>query len=195
MPFRGPIVHIIYFPNTVFEFCSLRDGGNHDAGSTSWCLSANVGGRWHRLSPNPKRNTHLLDSRDACNAFACLWTMKHLTQAKQETTKHNELVDTWTTSLTESARLWGRALEKQNLYRFRTLPWQREPFTGVCACAHTAGRSLGLRFSALHFSPPFLAINFHSAASNQTHKSVKLLFHLISFFFWYESLTRMCLEC
>lgn len=37
-----------------------------------------------------------------------------LTKAKQETMEHNETVDTWTTSLTES----GRALEKQNLYWF-----------------------------------------------------------------------------
>ncbi len=87
-----------------------------------------------------------------------------LTKVKQETTEHNALVVTWTTSLTESGRLWGRALEKQNLYRFRTSPWQQEPFRRVCV--HAAGRSLGLRFSALHFSPPFLAINFHSAASN-----------------------------
>lgn len=114
---------------------------------------------------------------------------EHLTQtqAKQQTTEHNELVDTWTTSLSESARLWGRALEKQNLYRFWTLPWQREPFTRVCV--HTAGKSLGLRFSALHFSPPFLAINFHSAASNRNHKSVKSLFNLFFFLrmnFWHE---------
>ncbi len=47
--------HFVFIPLGVLSLDCGRGGGgrNHDAGSTSWCLSAIGDGRWHRLSAQP----------------------------------------------------------------------------------------------------------------------------------------------